>query len=131
MRKWLLLTAAILMEVIATLSLRAALDGPAWYGVVVVGYVGAFTALSMVLRAGMGLGVAYGIWAAGGVALTAVLAKFIFGDALTGLMGVGIGLVIAGVMCVEMGSQAAQAREAREARGAGAGSRTDGEGAKA
>ena len=106
-KKWLLLITAILTEVSATLSLRAALDHPAWYIVVVGGYLAAFTALSFVLREGMGLGVAYGIWGATGVVLTAVFATFLFGDPLTATMGVGIALVIGGVLCVELGSQAA------------------------
>ncbi|WP_409467483.1 DMT family transporter [Streptomyces sp. HC307] len=114
MRKWLLLIAAILLEVTATLFLRGALDHPALYVVAAVGYVGSFVALSRVLRAGMALGVAYGIWGASGVALTAVLATIVFGDPLTAMMGVGIALVIAGVLCVELGSQAAHARQARE-----------------
>ncbi|MEU0673487.1 SMR family transporter [Streptomyces sp. NPDC006172] len=110
MRKWLLLIAAILLEVTATLSLRGALDHPALHVIVAVGYVGSFTMLSLVLRAGLALGVAYGIWGASGVALTAVLATLLFGDPLTPVMGVGIALVIAGVLCVELGSQAARAR---------------------
>ena len=105
-KKWLLLITAILTEVSATLSLRAALDHPAWYVVVVGGYLAAFTALSFVLREGMGLGVAYGIWGATGVVLTAVFATFLFGDPLTATMGIGIALVIGGVLCVELGSQA-------------------------
>jgi multidrug transporter EmrE-like cation transporter len=110
-KKWLLLIAAIVTEVSATLSLRAALDHPAWYVVVVVGYLVAFTALSFVLREGMGLGVAYGIWGATGVVLTAILATILFGDPLTATMGLGIALVIGGVLCVELGSQAAAASE--------------------
>ncbi len=106
-KKWLLLITAILTEVSATLSLRAALDHPAWYIVVVGGYLAAFTALSFVLREGMGLGVAYGIWGATGVVLTAVFATALFGDPLTATMGVGVALVIGGVLCVELGSQAA------------------------
>ncbi len=106
-KKWLLLITTILTEVSATLSLRAALDHPAWYIVVVGGYLAAFTALSFVLREGMGLGVAYGIWGATGVVLTAVFATALFGDPLTATMGVGIALVIGGVLCVELGSQAA------------------------
>lgn len=106
-KKWLLLITAILTEVSATLALRAALDHPAWYVVVVGGYLAAFTALSFVLREGMGLGVAYGIWGATGVVLTAVFATFLFGDPLTATMGVGIALVIGGVLCVELGSQVA------------------------
>ncbi|WP_054825513.1 multidrug efflux SMR transporter [Rhodococcus sp. MEB032] len=105
MKKWLLLITAILTEVSATLSLRAALDHPAWYIVVVGGYLAAFTALSFVLREGMGLGVAYGIWGATGVVLTAVFATALFEDPLTATMGVGIALVIGGVLCVELGSQ--------------------------
>jgi small multidrug resistance pump len=115
-RAWLLLAGAVLLEVTATLSLRAALDHPGWYVVVVLGYSGAFAALALVLRAGMGVGVAYGIWAATGVALTAVLAALVFGDPLTGGMGVGIALVIGGVLCVELGSQAALARHQVDAR---------------
>ncbi|MFE2499459.1 DMT family transporter [Streptomyces scopuliridis] len=111
MRKWLLLCAAILLEVTATLSLRAALDQPAWFALVAVGYIGSFTALSFVLRLGIGIGIAYGIWGASGVALTAVLATVIFEDPLTATMGLGIALVIGGVLCVELGSQAAHARE--------------------
>ncbi|MFD0427769.1 DMT family transporter [Streptomyces zhihengii] len=67
---------------------------------------------------GPALGVAYGIWGASGVALTAVLATFIFGDPLTALMGVGIALVIAGVLCVELGTQAAHARQNQDTQGA-------------
>ncbi|GAA3168325.1 MULTISPECIES: DMT family transporter [Streptomyces] len=113
MRKWLLLAAAILLEVTATLSLRAALDHPVWYPLVAVGYVGSFYSLSRVLRSGMGLGVAYGIWGSCGVALTALTAGVVFGDPLNATMGVGIALVIAGVLCVELGLQAAQARQTR------------------
>ncbi|QFG24075.1 multidrug efflux SMR transporter [Actinomadura sp. WMMB 499] len=111
MNKWLPLVAAILMEVTATLSLRAAVDHPAWYALVTVGYLGAFVALGAALRAGLGVGVAYGVWAACGVVLTAVLAAVIFDDPLTATMGVGIALVIAGVLCVELGSQHAARKE--------------------
>ncbi|OLT10336.1 cation transporter [Actinomadura sp. CNU-125] len=111
MKKWTFLLAAILLEVTGTLSLRAAVDRPAWYVLVVVGYLGAFTALGYALRTGLGVGVAYGVWAAAGVVLTAVLAAVLFDDPLTAAMGVGIALVIAGVLCVELGSQHAPREE--------------------
>ncbi len=107
MTKWLLLAAAILSEVSASLSLKGALDRPALYAVVLIGYVTSFVLLAFVLRHGMGLGVAYGIWGALGVALTAVMSTLLFDEAFTGLMGVGIALVIAGVLAVEIGSQRA------------------------
>lgn len=104
---WVLLAAAVLSEVTASLSLKAALDHPVLYLVVAAGYGTSFTLLSLVLRRGMPLGVAYGVWSACGVALTAVLSTGIFGEAMTPLKGVGIALVIAGVLAVELGAQQA------------------------
>ncbi|MBD7995052.1 QacE family quaternary ammonium compound efflux SMR transporter [Arthrobacter sp. Sa2CUA1] len=104
MKGWLFLAGAILLEVSGSLSLKAALSAPGWYAVVVTGYVGAFVLLSATLRTGMPLGVAYGIWAAAGVALTAVLGRILFKEALTWLMGFGIILIIGGVLLVEMGA---------------------------
>jgi small multidrug resistance pump len=112
---WLFLAIAIVTEVAASLSLKAALDNPWLYVIVVVGYLSAFIALAMVLRAGMALGVAYGIWGAIGVALTAVLSMVIFGEPLTLLMGIGIVVVIAGVLCVEFGTQLAHKKTAEVA----------------
>jgi small multidrug resistance pump len=101
---WVLLSAAIVTEVAATLSLRASQDHAAWLVVVVVGYAIAFVLLALVLRAGVAVGVAYGIWGASGTALTAVLAAVIFRDALTWPIAGGIALIIAGVLFVELGS---------------------------
>jgi small multidrug resistance pump len=110
-RKWVLLIAAIAIEVAATLSLRASQDHPAWLVVVVAGYVGSFILLTMVLRTGMPVGVAYGIWGACGTAATAVLAAVIYGDPFTWPIVAGIGLIIAGVLLVEFGSQRAATDE--------------------
>ncbi|PPH38167.1 QacE family quaternary ammonium compound efflux SMR transporter [Rathayibacter sp. AY1E4] len=101
---WLLLSGAILTEVAATMSLKPATDGrKRWYVVVGVGYVVAFTLLAGALAQGMPIGAAYGIWAAVGVALTAVLGRWLFQDPLTWTMLGGIGLIIAGVLLVELG----------------------------
>lgn len=105
--KWILLAAAIVSEVTGSLSLKAALDHPGWYVVVVVGYVAAFVMLGIVLRLGLHLGVAYGVWGASGVALTAILSALVFGEPLTPVMVIGIALIMVGVLCVELGSQAA------------------------
>lgn len=101
---WLLLILAITSEVAATLSLKGSATVPALYVIVVLGYLASFVFLALVLRRGLGLGVAYGIWGATGVALTAVLSALIFGEALTTLMIVGLGCIIAGVILVETGS---------------------------
>jgi small multidrug resistance pump len=64
----------------------------------------AFVMLTLTLAAGMPLGVAYGIWAAAGVALTAVISKVLFKEPLTWLMGFGIVLIIGGVLLIEVGA---------------------------
>ena len=104
MNRWLMLGVAIVSEVVGTLALRAATDHAAWFAVVAVGYVVAFALLGAVLAAGMPVGVAYGIWAATGVALTAVLATLVFSDPFTVQIGFGIALVMVGVLLVEVGS---------------------------
>ena len=65
MRTWGLLLGAILTEVTATLSLRASQDHLMWLGVVLAGYLASFILLTRVLRAGMPVRVAYGIWGLG------------------------------------------------------------------
>lgn len=119
LRGWLFLCGAILTEVSGSLSLRGALDEPWLYVIVVVGFLAAFTFLSAALRQGLPLGVAYGVWGATGVALTAVMSMVLFDEPLTALMGVGIVAIIAGVLCIELGAQAAHARpdEVRSATG--------------
>ncbi|MDO5742867.1 MAG: SMR family transporter [Micrococcaceae bacterium] len=102
---WAFLGVAIVAEVAATMSLRAAVTGSkAWYVPVGLGYLLAFSMLSFALQAGMGIGVAYGIWAATGVALTATLSKWIFDEPLTPVMAAGIALIAAGVLLVELGA---------------------------
>jgi small multidrug resistance pump len=110
--KWLFLGLAIGSGVTGSISLKAALDHPAWYLLVAACYVSAFSSLVMVLRHGMPLGVAYGIWGAVGVALTAAFAVVFFGERLTPAVLAGMALVIGGVLCVEVGAhRAAQQQE--------------------
>ena len=94
-------------------SIEAALEAPGWYVLVVSGYVTAFFLLSVCLRLGMTISVAYGAWGAGGVTATALLSASIFDEPLTWLMGCGMALILAGVITVEVGSQKAHARQER------------------
>jgi small multidrug resistance pump len=101
---WLTLAGAIVVEVFATLSLRAS-NGFAkkvWIAPVVIGYLASFVLLSVTLSLGMPVGVAYGVWSAAGVALIAVIARLVFAEPLTPLMMAGIGLIIAGVLTIEL-----------------------------
>jgi small multidrug resistance pump len=104
---WLFLIGAIVFEVAGTLSLRMVSTGKRlWWIAVAAGYITAFTMLIFTLDNGMALGVAYGIWAASGVALTAILSKLIFKEQLTLVMSIGILVVIGGVLMIELGSGA-------------------------
>ena len=105
MRKWVLLGGAIVAEVTGTMSLRVAVDDPAWIPLVVVSYVVAFVLLALTLREGLAVGVAYGIWGATGVALTAVLAAVIFDETLSRRAVAGIALIVVGVVLVETGAR--------------------------
>ena len=95
---------AIGIEVVATLSLRAS-DGfrkKAWIAPIVVGYLVSFYLLWLSLSLGMPVGIAYGMWTACGVALVAVIARFLFAEPLTWVMVLGIALIVAGVLTIEM-----------------------------
>lgn len=107
--RWLLLAGAIGTEVTATLALRASggLRDRRWLPVVAGGYLLAFVLLGFALSHGMPVGVAYGIWAAAGIALTTVLARALFAEPLSPVMAVGIAVIAVGVLLVELGAQAA------------------------
>jgi small multidrug resistance pump len=105
---WILLVGAILTEVAATLSLRASegLRKKRWIAPVAVFYIAAFSLLTVALANGMPVGIAYGIWAASGVALTALGARVFFKERLTWRMIAGIALIAIGVFVIELGAQA-------------------------
>ena len=103
MAYWFLI-GAILFEVAGTVCLRLAVEEKRWYGGVAVGYLVAFAMLSLTLANGLPLGIAYGIWAAAGVALTAVIGKVLFREPFTWLMGLGIVLIAGGVLLIELGA---------------------------
>lgn len=103
--QWVFLILAILSEVAASLSLRAATHGrKILFLAVGAGYLLAFFFLIQVLALGLGIGIAYGIWAASGVALTAVASHFLFKEPFTWIMAAGIALIIGGVLLVEVGA---------------------------
>ncbi|MED5814847.1 multidrug efflux SMR transporter [Mycolicibacterium sp. 050232] len=101
---WAALAGAILVEVLATLALRAS-DGfrrKAWIAPVVAGYVMSFYLLWLALSLGVPVGIAYGIWTACGVALVAIIARFLFKEPLTPVMMLGIALIVSGVFTIEL-----------------------------
>ncbi|WP_235928849.1 DMT family transporter [Marisediminicola senii] len=103
---YLFLALAIVGEVIATTFLKfTSGDRSAWwaYAAVVIGYVFAFSMLSQSLSRGVPLGIAYGIWAGVGVVLVALVSWLLFQESLTWVQLVGMGLVVGGVVLLELG----------------------------
>lgn len=106
---WAFLSLAIVTEVAATLSLRASegLRKKRWLLPIIPAYICAFFFLGLALNEGLALGIGYGIWVACGVALTAVFARVFFSEPLTLQMLIGIFLLAAGVLLVELGAEQA------------------------
>lgn len=101
---WAALAGAILFEVIGTIALRAS-EGfrkRIWIIPVTIAYLVSFYLLWLTLALGMHVGIAYGVWTACGVAVVAVAATVLFNEPLTWLMGLGIALIVAGVLTIEM-----------------------------
>lgn len=103
---WLFLAGAIISEVAATTALKLSEGFTKLIPSIVVGvgYIGAFGMLSQALTRGMPVGVAYGVWAAAGVALVAIIGATFLGESLTLVQVGGIALVIAGVLALELGA---------------------------
>ncbi|OMQ26978.1 SMR family transporter [Serratia oryzae] len=100
------LTMAIIAEVIATTMLKAS-EGftRLWPSVVViVGYAVAFWGLSMVVKT-MPLGIVYAIWSGMGIVLVSVAAVFIYQQKLDLPAVLGMGLIIAGVLVINLFSK--------------------------
>ncbi|TXJ05742.1 MAG: QacE family quaternary ammonium compound efflux SMR transporter [Aeromicrobium sp.] len=110
-RGWMFLALAIGSEVTGSLSLRGAIDRPWLYVVVAAGFIAALVFLTQVLQLGISIGVAYGVWGACGVALTAIMSMILFNEPITWLMALGIGVIIAGVLCIEMGPHSSVSAE--------------------
>lgn len=100
---WLLLAIAIVFETLGTTALKAS-DGmtrllPA--SGAVVAYALSFWLLSLVLRV-IPVGVAYAIWAGLGICLIAFLGWIIFGQKLDMAALIGISLIIAGILVINL-----------------------------
>lgn len=105
---WLFLSIAIVAEVIATSALKAA-DGFTRLGpslVVIAGYGIAFYFLSLALR-GIPVGVAYAVWSGVGIVLISVIGWLAFGQTLDAAAVFGIGLIMAGVIVLNVFSRSA------------------------
>ncbi len=104
---YLYLAIAIVAETIATSALKLSENftrlGPSI--VTVLGYAIAFYFLSLVLRT-MSTGVAYAIWSGVGIVLISLIGWLWMGQTLSVPTMFGMGLIIAGVVIVNLSSTA-------------------------
>ncbi|PTQ12736.1 QacE family quaternary ammonium compound efflux SMR transporter [Sphingomonas oleivorans] len=106
---WLYLFAAIGFEIVATSALKAA-DGftkPVATAVVAVGYLTAFYCLSVALRV-IPMGIAYALWSGIGIVIISLVGFFVYRQKLDGATLIGIGLIIAGTLVINLLSQPAR-----------------------
>ena len=103
---YLYLAIAIVAEVIATSFLKSSDGFTKWIPsvITVLGYAISFTFLSLTLRV-LPIGVAYAIWSGVGVVLIATVGWLWHGQALDTPALIGLGLIISGVVVVNLFSQ--------------------------
>ena len=101
----LLLTIAIVSEVVATLALRMShgFSRPIPSMIVVVGYAISFFLLAQVLKH-LPVGLTYAVWSAVGTALIATFGIVAWGESATVLKLASLGLIIMGVVGLNLAS---------------------------
>ena len=104
--KWVYLLLAIVSEVVATSALKSSESfSRLWPSVLtVVGYGVAFYLLSLTLRE-LPVGIAYAIWSGVGIVLVSLAAVVLFGQKLDLPALIGMGLIVAGVIIINVCSK--------------------------
>ena len=103
MNLWLLLALSICLEICATNLLKVS-DGftkplPTIGALLLYGV--SFYFVSIIFRT-LPVGIVYAIWSGVGIVLTAVVAYFAFGQKIDLAGGIGIALIIAGVLVINL-----------------------------
>lgn len=106
MKNWVFLLVAIISEVIATSALKESNGFTKLSAsiITVIGYAAAFYFLSLTLRT-IPVGIAYAIWSGLGTALIALIGWWVFGQKLGAFELVGLGLIVTGVIVLNMASK--------------------------
>lgn len=103
MNAWLQLLLAIVAEVVATSALKAS-DGftRLWPAIIVVlGYSVSFYCLSLVLKT-ISVGITYAVWSGLGIVLITLAAWWLYGQTIDTAGLVGMGLILAGVVVLNV-----------------------------
>lgn len=100
------LICAIILEVLGTSMLQksAQFTRPIPTLMMATSYAGSFYCLSLALKA-IPLGIAYAVWAGAGIVLIALIGVVVFRQTLDAPAMIGIGLIVAGVVIVNVFSK--------------------------
>ena len=106
LQAWIYLAIAIVAEVIGTSALKAAagFTRPGPSAVVVAAYGLSFYFLSLTLQT-VPVGITYAIWSGVGIVLITVIAWLMYGQTLDLPAFIGLGLIIAGVVVLNVFSK--------------------------
>ncbi|HEX7324417.1 MAG TPA: multidrug efflux SMR transporter [Rhodanobacteraceae bacterium] len=106
MGAWALLALAIVSEVIGTTALKLSAGftrlGPSV--VVVAGYAAAFYFLALTLKH-LSIGTAYAVWSGAGTVLITLIGVFAFRQKIDAAGIIGIALIVAGVLVLNLASR--------------------------
>ncbi|WP_134679295.1 DMT family transporter [Paracoccus ravus] len=103
------LVTAIVLEVIGTSFLQRSQQFTQWLPTLMMAicYAGSFYFLSQTLKV-MPLGIAYAVWSGLGIVLVSVIGLFAFGQRLDLPAMLGLALIVAGVVVVNVFSKSIQ-----------------------
>ena len=103
---YLYLTAAIVSEVIGTSALKASNEFTRLVPTLIMltAFLSAFYFLTLTLRT-IPVGVAYAIWSGVGIVLISVVARVLFGQKLDPPALIGMGMIVAGVLVINLFSR--------------------------
>jgi len=106
MNHWLAISIAILAEVIATTSLKASNEFTRFWPsvLVVIGYGTAFYFMTISLRV-LPVGIMYAIWSGVGIVSISLLGWLVYRQTLDTPAMLGMGLIIAGVVVINVFSK--------------------------
>jgi small multidrug resistance pump len=105
---WIYLAIAIAAEIVATTALKASDGFSRFYpsAITVVGYSVAFYCLALTLRV-IPVGIAYAIWSGVGIVAISLIGYVLYKQTLDAAALLGIGLIVAGVVVLNVFSKSA------------------------
>lgn len=100
---WLVLLAAIAVEIAATAALKSVVSAPWLVGALPLVLIGlSFFLLSLALRV-IPMAVAYAVWEGLGIVGIATIGHLLFGEHLTAGRALGLAAILAGILLIEVG----------------------------